>query len=115
MENNTTSNLLYSLAFLYQTTGSIRDAVTNLTANNKIFVYGISDKKVGGLDLQKPDVNVAPVYPSEIAKNLPEPFKSENATFESGYFESASQLRHVLRFIYPNILKILKLGSVLAT
>lgn len=77
MENNTTSNLLYSLAFLYQTSGSIRDAVTNLTANNKIFVYGISDKKVGGLDLQKPDGNVAPVYPSEIAKNLPEPFKSE--------------------------------------
>ncbi len=77
MEKNTTSSLFYSLAFLFQTSGSIRDAVTNLTANNKIFVYGISDKKVGGLDLQKPSGNVLPVYPSEISKDFPEPFKSE--------------------------------------
>ena len=26
-------------------------------------MYGISDRKVGGLDVQKPDGNVAPVYP----------------------------------------------------
>ncbi|WP_281225423.1 phospholipase D-like domain-containing protein [Flavobacterium aquiphilum] len=77
MENKTTSNLFYSLAFLFQTSGSIRDAVTRLTNDNKIFVYGISDKKVGGLDLQKPDGNVSPVYPSEISKGFPEPFKSE--------------------------------------
>lgn len=77
MENKTTSNLFYSLAFLYQTKGPIRNAIEKLTKNNKLFIYGISDKKVGGLDLQKPDGNIAPVYPSEISKNLPEPFKSE--------------------------------------
>jgi phosphatidylserine/phosphatidylglycerophosphate/cardiolipin synthase-like enzyme len=77
MLQNTESSLFYSLAFLYQTSGSIRDAVTALTENDQIFVYGISDKKVGGLDLQKPDGNLAAVYPSELSKNLPEPFKSE--------------------------------------
>jgi phosphatidylserine/phosphatidylglycerophosphate/cardiolipin synthase-like enzyme len=77
MVNNTQSSLFYSLAFLFQTSGSIRDAITKLTESNTIFVYGISDKKVGGLDLQKPDGNVAPVYSSELSKNIPEPFKSE--------------------------------------
>lgn len=73
----TTSSLFYSLAFLYLTQGPIRDAITKVTQNNKIFVYGISDKKVGGIDLQKPDGNVAPVSPAALEKNVPEPFKSE--------------------------------------
>jgi phosphatidylserine/phosphatidylglycerophosphate/cardiolipin synthase-like enzyme len=75
--NETTSCLFYSLAFLYQTPGPILDAITKVTENDDIFVYGISDRKVGGLDLQKPDGNVAPVYPSVLAKNLPPPFKAE--------------------------------------
>lgn len=77
LENKTTSSLFYSLAFLFQTEGSIKNAISKLMKNDKLFVYGISDKKVGGLDVQKPDGNIAPVYPSEISKNLPEPFKSE--------------------------------------
>jgi len=39
--------LLYSLAFLYQTDGPVREAVKKVTENNDIFVYGISDKHVG--------------------------------------------------------------------
>ncbi|MDE2388047.1 MAG: phospholipase [Betaproteobacteria bacterium] len=74
---NTTSSLFYSLAFLYQTTGPILDAITDVTSNDDIFVYGISDRKVGGLDLQKPDGNVAPVFPSALIKNIPEPFSAE--------------------------------------
>jgi phosphatidylserine/phosphatidylglycerophosphate/cardiolipin synthase-like enzyme len=74
--NHTTSSLLYSLAFLYQTKGAIRKAIDNVTASSA-FVYGMSDRRVGGLDLQKPDGNVAPVYPSALAKGVPEPFKSE--------------------------------------
>jgi thioredoxin reductase len=31
-------------------------------------VYGISDRKVGGLDLQKPDGNVSPVFPAALMK-----------------------------------------------
>jgi phosphatidylserine/phosphatidylglycerophosphate/cardiolipin synthase-like enzyme len=73
----TMSNLFYSLAFLYQTPGPILNAINKITGNGKIFVYGISDRRVGGLDLQKPDGNVAPVRPSALTKNVPEPFKSE--------------------------------------
>jgi phosphatidylserine/phosphatidylglycerophosphate/cardiolipin synthase-like enzyme len=75
--NKTTSNLFYSLAFLYQTPGPILDAIKKVTQDDSIFVYGISDRKVGGLDVQKPDGNVAPVYPAALGKNMPEPFKSE--------------------------------------
>jgi phosphatidylserine/phosphatidylglycerophosphate/cardiolipin synthase-like enzyme len=74
----TTSNLFYSLAFLYQTPGVMQNAIKKVSNNNKIFVYGISDRKVGGIDLQKPSGNVSPVFPSELSgKTVPEPFKSE--------------------------------------
>ena len=55
----------------------IRDAVTSLTDRDDIFIYGISDKKVGGFDLQKPGGNLAPVRPAALTKNVPEPFKTE--------------------------------------
>jgi hypothetical protein len=78
MDTNITSSLLYSLAFLYQTPGAVQDAIRNAMNDENLFVYGISDRKVGGLDVQSPDGNVAPVYPSQLAgKNVPEPFKSE--------------------------------------
>jgi phosphatidylserine/phosphatidylglycerophosphate/cardiolipin synthase-like enzyme len=75
----TKSCLFYSLAFLYQTRGPVRDAVKKVTQDEKIFVYGISDKKVGGIDLQTPGGNVEPVSPSALGKDAPEPFKSEPA------------------------------------
>jgi phosphatidylserine/phosphatidylglycerophosphate/cardiolipin synthase-like enzyme len=75
--NKTTSNLFYSLAFLYQTPGPMLEAIKKVTKDKKLFVYGISDRKVGGIDLQKPDGNVAPVRPAALGKNVPEPFKSE--------------------------------------
>ncbi|HMJ07919.1 MAG TPA: phospholipase D-like domain-containing protein [Pyrinomonadaceae bacterium] len=75
--NNTESSLFYSLAFLYQTPGVILNAINKVTNDDKIFVYGISDKKVGGIVLLKPDGNKAPVNPAALEKNLPEPFKSE--------------------------------------
>lgn len=72
------SSVFYSLAFLYQTTGPVRDAIESVTGNDALFVYGISDRKVGGgLDVQKPDGNRSPVYPDALTDNLPEPFKSE--------------------------------------
>jgi len=75
--SNTKSSLFYSLAFLYQTPGLIRNAIEKITKDKTKFVYGISDRKVGGIDLQKPDGNVAPVYPSALEKEVPEPFKTE--------------------------------------
>jgi hypothetical protein len=73
----TTSCLLYSLAFLYETQGPVKNAITKVTKSRELFVYGISDRKVGGITLQKPDGNLAPIYPAALSKNLPEPFKSE--------------------------------------
>ena len=78
INTNTSSSLLYSLAFLYETKGPILDAINKISKNNKIFVYGISDKKVGGIDLHVPDMNIAPVFPVVLKDgSLPEPFKSE--------------------------------------
>jgi phosphatidylserine/phosphatidylglycerophosphate/cardiolipin synthase-like enzyme len=75
--NNTESCLLFSLAFLYQTPGPILDAIKKVSEDDDIFVYGISDRKVGGLDLKKPDGNIAPVFPAALSKNVPEPFSEE--------------------------------------
>ena len=81
----TKSCLFYSLAFLYQTPGPIRDAIEKITEDDALFVYGISDKKVGGgLDLQKPDGNVSPVRPEALTKDVPEPFKSEPTGLAGG-------------------------------
>ena len=73
----TTSSLLYSLAFLYESPGVVLDAIKAVTNDKNIFVYGISDKHVGGLDVQDPSGNVAPVFAAELGANVPEPFKSE--------------------------------------
>ena len=77
VETATQSSLLYSLAFLFQTSGPVRDAIGKVTGNDDIFVYGISDRKVGGLDLQRPGGNVAPVFPDALSKDVPAPFSTE--------------------------------------
>ncbi|MFV0515304.1 MAG: phospholipase D-like domain-containing protein [Jhaorihella sp.] len=74
----TKSSLLFSLAFLYQTPGAIRDAITRVRDDDARFVYGISDKKTGGLDVQKPDGNLPAVFPTALLKGkTPAPFKAE--------------------------------------
>jgi phosphatidylserine/phosphatidylglycerophosphate/cardiolipin synthase-like enzyme len=71
------SSVLYSLAFLFQTEGPVRDAIKKVTEDEDVFVYGVSDRKVGGIELQTPDGNLAPVFPAALGKDAPEPFKSE--------------------------------------
>ena len=71
------SCVLYSMAFLAQTDGAVREALTKVTEDPKIFVYGIADKEVGGIDIQAPDGNLLPVHPVALTANVPEPFKSE--------------------------------------
>jgi phosphatidylserine/phosphatidylglycerophosphate/cardiolipin synthase-like enzyme len=73
----TTSCLFFSLAFLYQTPGPVLDAIKKVSESDAIFVYGISDRKVGGLDLQKPNGNVSPIFPAALKKNVPKPFSEE--------------------------------------
>jgi phosphatidylserine/phosphatidylglycerophosphate/cardiolipin synthase-like enzyme len=74
---NTTSSLFYSLAFLYETPGPILEAIKQVSGDDSIFVYGISDREVGGLDLQRPNGNVSPVYPSQLTGDVPPPFSRE--------------------------------------
>ena len=71
------SSVFYSLAFLHQTLGAVRDAIKLVTEKPSIFVYGMADRRIGGIDLQSPDGNVQPVRPEALTGNLPEPFKSE--------------------------------------
>jgi hypothetical protein len=96
---STQSSLFYSLAFLYQTPGAILDAVTKVTGNNSIFVYGLSDRGVKGLELQVPDGNPPVAFPAALLTNVPQPFKEE-ATGGSGI-----RLHHkfvVIDFNKPN-------------
>lgn len=80
----TKSSLFFSLAFLYQTPGAIRNVIIKLKEDDKIFCYGMSDHQVDGLegetagiDLQKPDGTVTVLHPQALVKNVPQPFKSE--------------------------------------
>ena len=74
----TSSSLLFSLAFLYETPGVVKTAIEKVTTSGDPFVYGISDKKVGGLDVQLPNGgNPEVAYPASLAGNLPAPFSAE--------------------------------------
>jgi phosphatidylserine/phosphatidylglycerophosphate/cardiolipin synthase-like enzyme len=88
----TTSCLFFSLAFLYQTPGPIRDAVKKIQKDKTVFSYGISDHAVKGLTkagepkdpdgtlgvkLLKPSGSVTLVNPKELTKNAPSPFREE--------------------------------------
>jgi phosphatidylserine/phosphatidylglycerophosphate/cardiolipin synthase-like enzyme len=75
--DSTKSSLLYSLAFLSQTPGKVREAIQRATDNDAIFVYGVTDKGTGGIEVHKPDGNPLPASPAALTEHLPEPFKSE--------------------------------------
>jgi phosphatidylserine/phosphatidylglycerophosphate/cardiolipin synthase-like enzyme len=78
------SSLFYSLAFLYETKGSVQNAIKAVVAKPDVFVYGLSDKSVGGLDLQLPNGNLPVAFPAALMKqNIPPPFTAE-ATGGSG-------------------------------
>ena len=71
------SSVFYSLAFIHQTGGAVRDAITHVTEKPSLFVYGMADRRIGGITLQSPDGNLQPVRPEALTANVPEPFKSE--------------------------------------
>ena len=73
----TTSCLFYSLAFLSITPGVIKEAIKKISKKPGIFVYGIADRKVGGIELQMPNGNIAPVFAAALDKNVPPPFNKE--------------------------------------
>lgn len=73
------SSVFYSLAFLGITKGAVTEAIKEVTLRDDVFVYGIADQEVEGLNVQLPSGRIAPVHPAALTKNLPEPFKSEPA------------------------------------
>jgi hypothetical protein len=71
-----TSSVLYAVAFLNQIqSGPTKEAFDRLMTR-PIFSYGISDK-AGGLEMRKPDGSIGLVNFAYLAKNAPEPFKTE--------------------------------------
>jgi phosphatidylserine/phosphatidylglycerophosphate/cardiolipin synthase-like enzyme len=72
------SSVLYSLAFLYLAKkGLLEKSFARVMKKQGLFVFGISDKEVGGLDVQTPNGNIAPVFPAALTKNVPAPFNKE--------------------------------------
>jgi hypothetical protein len=71
-----TASVFYSLAFLYQTKGVLREAIEEVTNRPDVFVYGISDRSVGGLHVN-PNGNPVPVAPASLGAGLPPPFSEE--------------------------------------
>jgi phosphatidylserine/phosphatidylglycerophosphate/cardiolipin synthase-like enzyme len=71
-----TSSVLYNVAFLNQIkSGPTKEAFDRLL-KRPVFSYGVCDK-AGGLEVRKPDGTVGLVDFAYLAKNAPEPFKSE--------------------------------------
>jgi phosphatidylserine/phosphatidylglycerophosphate/cardiolipin synthase-like enzyme len=82
--NGTQSSLFYSLAFLYLSPPTpapgavdLVAAIDSVVSDSTKFVYGMSDHDVAGLDVRKPNGNLAIVSPGALQENVPEPFKSE--------------------------------------
>lgn len=73
------SSLLYSLAFLAQTGGPVRDAVRAATTDPDTFVIGISDKAMGGVAVQTPSGKLAAVHAAALSEAVPLPFSAEPA------------------------------------
>jgi phosphatidylserine/phosphatidylglycerophosphate/cardiolipin synthase-like enzyme len=74
--DNATSSVLYSVAFLSQIkSGPTREAFDRLI-NKPLFSYGVVDGR-GSLAVKKPDGSTGLVDFAYLAKNAPEPFKSE--------------------------------------
>lgn len=72
----TGSSLFYSLAFLSQTPGAIRDALAKQTNRADRFVAGISDKRTG-IVVASSSSNLPPTYVAAFDKDAPPPFKIE--------------------------------------
>lgn len=70
------SSVFYSLAFLWQTPGLIRDALAFQTNRPDVFVSGISEKATD-IVVTGSSTNEAPVRVEPLDDDVPEPFRSE--------------------------------------
>ncbi len=70
------ASVLFAIAFLYNSTGLVRDAIDTAVQKPTIFTYGISDKK-GNLTLSKPSGRRAIVNFAALGASAPPPFQQE--------------------------------------
>ncbi len=69
------SSVLYSIVFLNQLTGAVREALDELM-DRSLFSYGVA-QRVSGLTVNKPDGSRGLLPFAYLAENAPEPFRSE--------------------------------------
>jgi hypothetical protein len=69
------SSVLYSMVFLSQLTGKVRDALDELM-DRSLFSYGVA-QRTGQLAVTKPDGSTGLLPFAYLAKNAPQPFKRE--------------------------------------
>ncbi len=69
------SSVLYSIVFLNQLTGGVRQALDELM-DRSLFSYGVA-QRVSGLTVNKPDGSRGLLPFAYLAENAPEPFKTE--------------------------------------
>lgn len=72
---NAQSSVLYAVVFLAQLTGTVKDALEDLTKRS-LFSYGVA-QRTGSLTVQKPDGSRGLLPFAYIGANAPEPFKRE--------------------------------------
>ena len=70
-----TSSVLYSVVFLNQITGPVRDALEELMERS-LFSYGVA-QRVSGLTVHKPDGSRGLLPFAYLAEKAPEPFRTE--------------------------------------
>lgn len=73
--NNAKGSVLYSVVFLSQLTGKVRNALDDVV-NRTLFSYGVA-QRTGELSVQKPDGSIGLVPFDYLAKNAPYPFNNE--------------------------------------
>ncbi|MBZ8142637.1 hypothetical protein CLD22_22400 [Rubrivivax gelatinosus] len=82
------SSVLYSVVFLNQIGGRVREALDELMQRS-LFSYGVA-QRTGGLAVRKPDGSLGLLPFAWLADNAPEPFKAE----WSGEAEGVSNMVH---------------------
>ena len=85
---NAESSVLYSIVFLNQITGKVRDSLEELMQRS-LFSYGVA-QRVSGLTLTKPDGSRGLLPFAFLAEDAPPPFKAE----WSGQTEGFSNMVH---------------------
>jgi hypothetical protein len=72
---NAESSVLYSIVFLSQLTGTVRDEFDELM-HRTLFSYGVA-QRTGALEVKKPDGSIGLLPFAYLGETAPEPFKSE--------------------------------------